>query len=301
MKILRKAMSLIIAAAIVGTVTIGLTGCSGGKTIVVGSKDFTENILLGEIFAQAIEGNTDYKVDRKLNLGGTYVCFEGIKNGDIDIYPEYTGTALTAELKMDVISDADEAYNTVAKEFDKQFNIKWLKELGLNNTYTLAVSKEVYEEYGVETFSDLVAISENLVFGAEHEFFNRQDGFEGLVEAYGLTFKGEPNKMNVALKYEAMGKGDMDVTDAFSTDAAIKKYDLKVLEDDKGFFPPYYAAPIVRNETLEKFPEIEEILNKLEGLIDDEAMMNLNYKVDIDGEDVAKTAKDFLKENGIID
>lgn len=280
---------------------IALTGCAGSDKIVIGSKDFSENILLGEIFAQLVEAKTDIKVDRKLNLGGTFVCFEAIKKGDIDIYPDYTGTGLTAQLKMDVISDPDEAYRVVAEEFDKQFKIKWLSPLGFNNTYTLAVTQDVHQQYGVETFSDLAKISENLVFGAEHEFFDRQDGFDGLIEAYSMKFKGEPKKMNVSLKYQAIGNGDMDVTDAFATDGAIKQYDLVVLTDDLGFFPPYYAAPIIRNNTLEKHPELEDVLNLLGNAIDDAAMTELNYKVDVEGQDIAAVAKEFLNERGLID
>lgn len=290
-----------LAIALVFLLSIALTGCSGGDKIVIGSKDFSENILLGEIFSQLIEAKTDIKVERKLNLGGTFVCFEAIKNGQIDIYPEYTGTGLTAQLKMDVIGEPDEAYRVVAEEFNKQFDIKWLSPLGFNNTYTLAVNDKVYQQYGVETFSDLAKISENLVFGAEHEFFDRQDGYEGLVEKYSLKFKGEPKKMNVSLKYQAIGNGDMDVTDAFATDGAIKQYNLKVLTDDLGFFPPYYAAPIIRNATLERYPELEDVLNTLANAIDDATMTELNYKVDVEGKNVATVAKEFLNERGLLE
>ena len=293
-KIIGLGLSLVLLSSIV------LTGCSGGEKIVVGSKDFSENILLGEMFAQLIEAKTDIKVDRKLNLGGTFVCFEAIKNGDIDIYPEYTGTGLTAQLKMDVISDQDEAYRVVAEEFNKQFDIKWLSPLGFNNTYTLAVTDKVYQQYGVKTFSDLAKISENLVFGAEHEFFDRQDGYDGLVKKYSMKFKGEPKKMNVSLKYQAIGNGDMDVTDAFSTDGAIKQYNLKVLTDDMGFFPPYYAAPIIKNATLEKHPELEDILNMLANVIDDATMTELNYKVDVEGKDVATVVEEFLNKKNLL-
>jgi osmoprotectant transport system substrate-binding protein len=234
-------------------------------------------------------------------MGGTFVCFEAIKNGDIDVYPEYTGTALTAQLKMDVISDPDEAYQVVAEEFDRQFGVKWLEPLGLNNTYTLAVTDAVYQKYKIETFSDLAKVSQNLAFGAEHEFFDRQDGYDGLVKLYGIKFKGEPKKMNVSLKYQAIGNGDMDVTDAFATDGPIKQYNLKVLVDDKGFFPPYYAAPIVRKDTLEDHPELEEVLNRLAGLVDDPTMTELNYQVDVEGKDVEKAVREFLQSKGLLD
>lgn len=296
---MKKKIMIMITALLV--MTLVLSGCGGDKkNVVIGSKDFSESIILGEMFAQLIEANTDIKVIRKLNMGGTFVCFEAIKNGDIDIYPEYTGTGLTAQLKMDVIADPEEAYRVVAEEFEKQFNIKWLSPLGLNNTYTLAVTQEVVEEHGVETFSDLAAVSEALIFGAEHEFFNRQDGFEGLVEAYGMKFKGEPKKMQVALKYQAIGNGDMDVTDAFATDGQIIQYNLKILEDDKGFFPPYYVAPIVKNETLEQFPELEGVLDMLAGLVDDATMTELNYRVDVEGESVEAVAADFLAKAGLV-
>ncbi len=296
---MKKKIMIMIAALLV--MTLALSGCGGDKkSVVIGSKDFSESIILGEMFAQLIENNTDIEVVRKLNMGGTFVCFEAIKNGDIDIYPEYTGTGLTAQLKMDVITDSEEAYRVVAEEFNKQFNIKWLSPLGLNNTYTLAVTQEVVEEYGVETFSDLAAVSEDLIFGAEHEFFNRQDGFEGLVDAYGMEFAGEPKKMQVALKYQAIGNGDMDVTDAFATDGQIIQYNLKILEDDKGFFPPYYVAPIVKNETLEQFPELEGVLDMLAGLVDDATMTELNYRVDVEGESVETVATDFLTNAGLV-
>lgn len=286
--------------ALILALSVAFTGCSSSDTITVGSKDFTENTVLGEIFAQLIEAKTNLKVNRKLNMGGTFVNFEAIKNGQIDIYPEYTGTALTAQLKMDVINDPDETYRIVSEEFDKQFNIKWMKPLGLNNTYTLAVTNEVYEQYGVETFSDIAAISENLIFGAEHEFFDRQDGFDGLVETYGMKFKGDPKKMNVSLKYQAIGNGEIDVTDAFATDGQIMQYNLKILKDDKNFFPPYYAAPIIRKEVLDKHPELEDVLNSLAGLIDDATMTELNYKVDVENQDIKAVAKEFLKDNGLI-
>lgn len=297
MKIKKMAM---MAMVLIMVLSLGLTGCSGGNSVTIGTKDFGESVVLGEIFSQLIEEKTDLKVNRKLNMGGTFVCFEAIKKGDIDIYPEYTGTGLTAQLKMDVISDPDQAYDVVAEEFDKQFDIKWLEPLGFNNTYTLAVSNEVYEEYGLETFSDLAKVSENFVFGAEHEFFDRQDGYDGLVDFYGIKFKGEPKKMNVSLKYQAIGNGDMDVTDAFATDGPIQQYNLKVLDDDKGFFPPYYAAPIIRKDTLADNPELEEVLNLLAGAIDDAAMTELNYRIDVEGIDIEVVAKEFLQEKGLI-
>ena len=290
----------ILLALLVASLLAVFAGCSQQKSVTIGSKDFGENIVLGEMLAQLIEAKTDIKVNRKLNMGGTFVNFEALQKGDIDIYPEYTGTGLTAQLKMDVIPDPDEAYKTVSEEFQKQFKITWLEPFGFNNTYTLAVTDAVYQQYGVETYSDLAAVAGELVFGAEHEFFNRQDGFDGLVALYGITFKGEPKKMNVSLKYQAIGSGDMDVTDAFATDGPIRQYNLKVLKDDKNFFPPYYAAPIIRTQTLEKYPELKDILNSLSGLLDDAAMTELNYKIDVEGQEAEAVAKEFLTAKGLL-
>ena len=174
------------------------SGCvSNREKIVIGSKDFSENIVLGEMLAQLVEEHTDLKVERKLNMGGTFVCFEALKKGEISVYAEYTGTGLTAQLKMDVIIDPDESYAVVKDEFDKQFNIKWLEPLGFNNTYAIAVTDEIAKKHNLEKCSDLARVSKDLVFGAEHEFFNRQDGFDGFIDLYGIKFK-DINKMNVS-------------------------------------------------------------------------------------------------------
>lgn len=294
----KKILIALTSLLLVMMLTLG--GCGSGNKITVGSKDFGESIVLGEMLAQLIENKTDLKVDRKLNMGGTFVCFEAIKKGDIDVYAEYTGTALTAQLNMDVISDPEEAYRVVSDEFEEQFQIKWLDPLGLNNTYALGVTNDVYEEYGVETYSDLAAISKDLKFGSDHEFFDREDGFDGLVRMYNMEFNGEPRKMDISLKYQAIGDGDIDVTNVFATDGPIKKYNLKVLKDDKLFFPPYYASPIVRIDTLKEHPELEEVLNSLGGLIDDSTMTELNYRVDVEGEDISIVAEDFLRNKGLI-
>lgn len=276
------------------------TGCAKNDSITIGSKDFGENIVIAEMLSQLVETHTDLKVNRKLNLGGTFVNFNAIKNNQIDIYPEYTGTGLTAHLKMDVVNDPDESYGIVSEEFVKQWDIVWLEPFGFNNTYTLAVTPEVYEKYGVETYSDLIPYAGELVFGAEHEFFDRQDGFDGLVEMYGLNFKGEPMKLNASLKYQAIGRGDMDVTDAFATDGPIKQYNLTILEDDLGFFPPYHAAPIVRKEVLDKHPELKSVLNMLAGKLDDATMTELNYLVDVEGKAVEQVAKEFLASLNLV-
>lgn len=297
---MKKKMTVL--SVIIAVIAVSMSGCSGGdrSTIRVGSKQFTENIMVGEMLALLVENNTDLEVERKLNMGGTLVNFEACKNGEIDTYLEYTGTGMNAELKIDIIQDPDEGYRVVKEEFEKQFGITWMDPIGLNNTFVLAVSEDVYNKYKVETCSDLVAISNELVFGAEHEFFgDREDGYEFLVKAYNYNFK-DAKQLETVLRYQAIGRGDIDVVDAFATDGQIKQYNLHVLQDDKNFFPPYYAAPVVNMKTLEKHPELAEVLNMLSGLLDDETMVDLNYQVDVEKKDYEDVAKQFLLDKGLI-
>lgn len=296
---LRRTLAVIIGLAVIAGI---IAGCGPSQDkVVIGSKNFTENVILGEIFSQLIQEKTDLKVEYKENLGGTMVCFEAIKKGELDIYPEYTGTGLTAHLKMDVINDADRVYDIVKEEFDQQFEIKWLEPLGFNNTYAVAIKEDFAQQNNIATVSQLVPFSKNLIFGAEHEFFNRQDGYEGMIGEYGLKFKGEPLKMDTSLKYQAMAEGKMDVTDAFATDGQLIRYELRVLEDDRQFFPPYYAAPIIRNQTLEKHPELEEVLNELAGQISDDEMQKMNYQAESEKKPVKEIAREFLAAKGLID
>lgn len=285
-------------------ITIGvLAGCggskAGGNTVVIGTKDYTEEIILGEIFKLIIEEKTDLKVDLKSNLGATTVCFNAIKKGDLDIYPEFTGTALIHILGKETVNDKDEAYRIVQKEFADKYNIKWLKALGYNNTYVVAVKEEYAQKNNLSKVSDLISLAPNLTFGAEHDFFGRDDGYDGLIKTYGLEFK-DKKMMDTAMKYKAMGQGNIDVTDAYSTDGELIRYKLKTLEDDKNFFPPYYVAPIIRMDTLKTHPELEEALNVLGGTIDEETMQQMNYKVDVEDMKPADVARDFLKSKGLV-
>lgn len=291
----------LIAACLAAVLTLPvLTGCSGGEKIVVGSKDFTENQILAEMMAQLIEKKNNLPVERKINMGGTLVCFEAIQKGQIDLYPEYTGTSLMEELKLPLDSDSERVYQTVSEQFKSKYHIKWLKPFGFNNTYALAVPAETAQKNNLETISDFIPFSKNATFGAEQEFFNRADGYDGMTKAYGLSFKNVV-KMGISLKYQAVRQGKINVTDAFTTDGQLKALNLKVLTDDKHYFPPYHGAPIVREETLKKHPEIEETLNALGGAIDDATMQDLNYRADSKGQSIEKVASDFLKEKGLIE
>ncbi|SNX53169.1 osmoprotectant transport system substrate-binding protein [Thermoanaerobacterium sp. RBIITD] len=251
------------------------------------------------MLATLIEKNTDLKVVRKLNLGGTDIAFNALKSGGIDMYVEYTGTGLVNILKKPSQNNADTVYNEIKKDFNDKYNLDWLEPIGFNNTYTLAVSPSVEEKYHPKSITDLTKISDNLVLGSTMEFTERPDGYPGLQKAYNINFKSVKS-MDSGLRYPAIQKGDVDVIDAFSIDGMLEAFTLIVLKDDKNFFPPYYAAPLVRNDTLKKHPGLESVLNKLAGQIDDETMRKLNYKVDKLGEDPKTVADNFLKSKGLI-
>ncbi|MFP7300024.1 glycine betaine ABC transporter substrate-binding protein [Neobacillus niacini] len=267
--------------------------------IVVGSKNFTEQLILGNMLADIIESKTDIEVERKMNLGGSQVAFSAIKTGNVDMYVEYTGTGLVNILNQSPESDPDKVYNYVKKEFKEKFNIDMLKPLGFNNTYALAVRQDTAGQYNLNTISDLAKVSEGMIMGPTIEFPNREDGLIGLSKTYNLKFK-DVNAIDGGLRYTAIDNHKSDVIDAFSTDGLIEEFGLKVLEDDKNFFPPYYAVPIVKEETLKEHPELKEVLNSLAGILTDDKMRKLNYKVDSLKESPAKVAKEFLIEEGLI-
>jgi len=294
--------------AVVGlALTVAATGCQGGgdpDTIVVGSKNFTEQEILGQIMAQMIEAHSDLTVKRNLALGGTMICFSALKAGDLDLYAEYTGTGLVNILEEKVIADPDQAYDAVSKAFDEQYGLTWLDPFGFNNTYTLTMRKDHAARLGIASISDLAAYlngdGEDLRAGFDAEFFTRPDGYEGLNKHYGFAFPGRPKQMDPGLMYRAAADEAVDVIDGFATDGRIPAFNLVVLEDDKGFFPPYYAAPLVRGEALEAHPEVGDILNRLAGRISNEAMQRMNYQVDEEGRKAADVAREFLVEQGLI-
>ncbi len=267
--------------------------------IVIGSKNFNEQLILGNMLATLIEENTNIKVEKKLNLGGTSIAFNALKADELDMYVEYTGTGLVNIMGQPSINDPDKAYQAVSDYFNKNYGITWLKPLGFNNTYTLAVKKDVAHKYNLESLSDLAKVGNQLVLGCTIEFSNREDGYTGLNKMYNMNFK-DVSPVDGGLRYTSLNSGKTDVIDAFSTDGLLKAFDLKVLKDDKNFFPPYYAAPIINNKTLEKHPELKDLINKLAGKLDDEKMRELNYRVDKLNEDPAKVASDFLRESGLI-
>ncbi|MGC9455580.1 MAG: glycine betaine ABC transporter substrate-binding protein [Phycisphaerae bacterium] len=271
--------------------------------VKVGGKNFTEQCVLGEMMAVLVEEHTDLTVGRRLNLGGTFVCFNALTGGDIDFYAEYTGTGLVSILKRDVIDDPRKAYSEVQSAFNSQYNLVWLEPFGFNNTYTLTMRGKQAEELGIETFSDLAEYLRDggeLTAGFDPEFMERPDGYKGLKEAYDFEFPSDPKQLDPGLMYRSVAEGEVDVICGFATDGRIPAYDLTILEDDKGFFPPYDAAPLVRQSTLQQYPQIRDVLSKLGGQISAEEMQELNYLVDEKGRDARAVAREFLLEKGLI-
>lgn len=267
--------------------------------IVIGSKNFSEQLILGNMLADLIESKTDIKVERKLNLGGSQVAFSALNKGDIDLYVEYTGTGLVNILKQQPNSNPDQVYQYVQKEFKNKYNIDLLKPMGFNNTYALAVREDTAKKFGLNNISDLAKVSNGLIMGPTIEFPNRQDGLIGLAKTYNMQFK-DVKAVDGGLRYTALANHKSDVIDAFSTDGLLEAFHLKVLKDDKNFFPPYYAVPIIKEETLKKHPELKNAINSLSGKLTDEKMRELNYKVDSLKQSPAKVAKEFLEKEGLV-
>ncbi|HYN88237.1 MAG TPA: glycine betaine ABC transporter substrate-binding protein [Ardenticatenaceae bacterium] len=272
-----------------------------GATIAVGSKNFTEEFILGEMYAILLE-EAGFTVERKLDLGATPIAHEALLNGDIDLYPEYTSTALLTVLKADPMTDRGAIYEKVKNDYEQQFQLTWLDPAPFNNTQALATTQEVSEEHGIQSFSDLAEAAPNLAIGGPPEFFAREDGLPGLQGAYGGFEFSEERQLDPGLRYEALLNGDIDVVVAFGTDGQIGGYDLVRLEDDKNFYPPYPVAPVVRMDTLEANPGVADALNALAPLLTDQVMADLNWMVDgpekMEPDDVARQ---FLVEQGLIE
>ena len=261
------------------------------RTISIGSKAFTESIVLAEVMAELIERKTDIRVIRRTNLGGTHIVFEALRAGEIDLYPEYTGTGLVAILKLSAQGDAERTFRSVSQEFSRRFALSWLAPMAFNNTYALAVTKRKSRELALERISDLTR-HPGLVAGFASEFMAREDGYPGLIRRYGLEL--DARGMEAGLMYGAVATGEVDVISAYATDGRIDKFGLVVLEDDRGFFPPYHAAPLVRRETLEEFAEIAPALAVLAGKLTDAEMRRVNAAVDIGGRTPESVAAEIV-------
>jgi osmoprotectant transport system permease protein len=271
-----------------------------GQAIRIGSKNFTEQLIVGELMAQLIEARTDLRVERRFNLGGTMICHGALMSGGIDLYAEYTGTALTAILKQPVIADPARAYDKVARDYSQRFAAKWLRPFGFNNTYAITVRESDATSRGLRKISDLAAVAGRLRAGFTAEFSERPDGYPGLRRSYGLKF-GEVRDLDPAIMYQAIANREVDVICAFATDGRIAAFDLQPLRDDRGFFPPYQAAPVIRNEVLQAHPELSEVLGLLAGRLDDATMQKLNFEVDEKKRHPADVAREFLSRQGLLE
>lgn len=290
----KKFITLFLTALFISSFSFALCGCgnSNKNTIRVGSKDFTEGLIVGEIYALALE-DAGYTVERNMNVSGSLV-HTAITGDDFDLYPEYTGTALLSILQMDMDSDPDSVYRTVKEEYEKQFDLTWLDSTQVNDRNGLAIRTETAEKYNIYTMSDLQANADNIRFCSQGEFEQREDGLPGLAKVYGEFHFASINLYDSGLKYQVLETDEADVCPAYSTDAQLVNTDtFTYLEDDKHFWPPYYMAPVVRNDTLKENPEIAEILNKVSAKLDTETMIALNAKVDIDKEEYDDVAKEF--------
>jgi osmoprotectant transport system substrate-binding protein len=270
-------------------------GCSSGpRPIVVGSKNFTEQLVLGEILAQQIERRLGQKVERKLNLGGTLLAHQALVRGEIDVYPEYTGTALTAVLKLPVSSDAAGVLTEVRSAYQQRWRLEWLAPFGFNNSFAMVIGGAEARRAKLHTLSEAARYKTDWVMGVGYEFLQRPDGFTGLVKTYGLQIKGQVKTMDLGLLYRALEQGQVDMIAASATDGMLSVLDVTVLQDDKRYFPPYEAAPVVRSDSLAAHPGLPEALNELAGKLTDKTMQTLNYQVDGKHRSLADVAREFL-------
>lgn len=298
----KKAIGVLAMSALI-LAGCGSTGGEESEPIVIGGKPWTEQYILPHILGQYIEANSDYTVEYEDGLGEVSILTPALEQGDIDLYVEYTGTGLKDVLKQESEpgQSSEEVLQRVREGYEEELNATWLEPLGFENGYTLAYSKD--SGYDAETYSDLAEISqtEDMSFGAPHPFYERQgDGYDDLIATYPFEFSAT-DSFDPAIMYEAVNNGEVDVIPAFTTDSRIGLFDLETTEDDLSFFPKYDAAPVVRLEALEQYPELEDLLNELAGQISEEEMLAMNARVDVDQDQPQDIARDFLIEKGLIE
>ncbi len=284
-----RLIALILTAALVAC------GPSRENRIVVGSKNFTEQLVLGELIAQQIENKTHLPVERRFYLAGTFICQQAILAGRIDIYPEYTGTALTAVLKEKPSAERKEIYGEVKTKYEKQFDLEVGAPFGFNDTFAIEIRGEDARRLGLKTISQAAPYTPNWRAGFGYEFMERPDGYKGLAATYNLHFADSPRIMDLGLLTRALKDKQVDLIAGNTTDGLIPALDLFVLEDDKHYFPPYEAVPIIRQETMAHHPELKPALDELAGKISDAEMRQLNHAVDGQHRDVKQVVREFLQ------
>ena len=296
---MKKYMKNRLLALFIGLVL--LSGCESRKdTIHIATKPMSEQFILGEMLALLIEENSDLHVKITKGVGGgTSNIHPAMVKGDFDLYPEYTGTGWLVILKKDSLLPPGQLFSELQKEYSREYGLKWVAPYGFNNAYSLAVSNEMAKKYNLKTFSDLALYPDLFTFGAEYDFYEINDGYADLCAYYNLKFKKNLD-MDIGLKYEAMKSGKIDVINIFTTDGQLSHANLTTLKDDKHFFPSYYCATLVREETLKEHPELERILEKMNGILTDQEMADMNYKVDVEHRTEREVAVEFLKKKGLL-
>ena len=270
------------------------------KTINIATKPMTEGYILGQMLTELIEQDTDLKVNITNGVGGgTSNIHPAIVKGEFDLYPEYTGTSWEAVLKKEGSYD-ESKFDELQKEYKEKYNLEYVNLYGFNNTYGLAVNKDIAKKYNLKTYSDLATVSNNLIFGAEYDFFEREDGYKELQKVYNVDFKKKID-MDIGLKYQAMKDKKIDVMVIFTTDGQLAISDVVVLEDDKKMYPSYRAGTVVRSEILSKYPELKPVLEKLNNILDDKTMADLNYQVESEGKKPEDVAREYLQEKGLLE
>lgn len=285
-------------------VCIGIAGAAffrsqSRDTIHIATKPMTEQYVLGEMLDLLIEQDTDLDVELTQGVGGgTSNIQPAMESGEFDLYPEYTGTAWNMVLKQEGLYTED-LFDTMQQSYNDDYSMQWIGMYGFNNTYGLVVRREIAEQYGLHTYSDLSAVADQLVIGAEYDFFEREDGYDALCDTYGLNFKTTMD-MDIGLKYQAINQGQIDVMVIFTTDGQLSASDVVVLEDDKQFYPSYLCGNVIRNEVLEEHPELEDVFQKLTGIISDSDMAEMNYAVETEGKEPRDVAEEFLASHDLL-
>ena len=285
---------------VVGFSILTVSSCSREHTdrVVIGSKNFTESLILGEIIAQELEAHTNLKVERRFYLAGTYICHQAIRAGRIDVYPEYTGTALNAILKQSG-GNEEQIYERVKREYEQNFDLTLGQPFGFDDTFAMEIRGEDARRLNLKTLSQAAAFAPHWRAGFGYEFMERPDGYHGLAATYGLHFAEPPRIMDLGLLARALRDHQIDMAAGNTTDGLIPALDLLVLEDDKRYFPPYQAVPVVREQSLQQHPEISQVLALLSDKISDADMRDLNYSVDGQHRDVSQVVRDFLRGKGL--
>ena len=296
-----RSVTILTCILIIFACFVGVAGCGHrSDRVVIGSKNFTEQLILGELFAQMIEARTHLSVERRFYLAGTFICQQAILSGRIDIYPEYTGTALAAVLKQKPSRDEAEVYAQVKQDYERHFNLTLGPALGFDDTFAIVIRGDDARKLHLQTLSQAAMYTPQWRAGFGYEFMERADGYKGLVSTYGLRFAGPPRIMDLGLLTRALKDRQLDLIAGNNTDGLIPALDLAVLADDRHYFPPYQAVPVIRQETLKIHPEIGSALAGLAGIISDDDMRRLNYAVDGQHRDAAEVVREFLRQRKLI-